>query len=84
MTLAAQLIERALSEADSQTALLDVARAWKDQGFSQPQIYAVFEQAAAQHAADSDEQKYDMLLDVMDRIVGYGPAHHHLFGSTPT
>lgn len=67
-------IERAIS-ADS---LLSLAQSLKAEGMSQREMYDLFARYAKSYQ-DSDETKYDRLVDTMDFIVGYCIPSRRLF-----
>ncbi len=71
---------RALEQSDAYEALRQVVLAWKASGMSQQAVLSVFEQVRP--ALSEQETKEDLLLDVMDCIVGYCAPSARLFEST--
>ena len=67
-------MERAISEG----SLSALARSLKAEGMSQREMYDLFSRFAKAYQ-DSDETKYDRLVDTMDYIVGYCTPSRRLF-----
>jgi len=72
-------MEAALLETSPVNALAILARALKAEGMSQREMYELFDAYRAKHQDDSDETRYDAILDNMDMIVGYCRPSHALF-----
>lgn len=70
----------ALEQGDAYEALRQVVLAWKASGMSQQAVLNVFEQVRP--TLSEQETKEDLLLDVMDCIVGYCATSARLFEST--
>lgn len=71
---------RALEQSDAYQALRQVVLVWKVSGMSQQAVLNVFEQV--RQALGEQETKEDLLLDVMDCIVGFCAPSARLFEST--
>ena len=74
-------VEAALQSRSPAKALFDLAQQLKSEGMTQIEMYQVFDQYRAKHEGDSDEIKYDALLDTMDIISGWCGSHARLFDS---
>lgn len=70
---------RALEESEAYQALREVVLAWKASGMSQQAVLNVFE--TVRPRLSEQETKEDLLLDVMDCIVGYCAPSARLFES---
>ncbi|GHO85724.1 hypothetical protein [Dictyobacter formicarum] len=71
---------RVLEKSDAYQALRQVVLAWKASGMKQQAVLNVFEQV--RQRVVEQEAKEDVLLDVMDCIVGYCASEARLFEST--
>ena len=75
-------VEQALASAEPFPALLQLATELRDAGMAQSELQALFESFAASHRADTDESRYDALLDTLDFIVGWCSPGSALYPST--
>lgn len=72
-------LEQALREPQPFEAAFELARALRDEGMSQADLYALYNELRAIHASDSDETLLDAILDTMDFISGWcsaGSGHY--------
>jgi hypothetical protein len=74
-------IELALEHGSPQESLGALSAAFKAEGLSQLQIYRLFDEQRARHQNDSDETKYNAILEVLDRIAGWCAPQARLFDS---
>ena len=72
-------VESALEESSPTQSLFALARAFKVEGMSQLEMYQLFDNYRAKHEADTDETKYDAILDTLDIICGWCGSHARLF-----
>jgi hypothetical protein len=72
-------IESVLQELSSGQSLLVLAQTFKAEGMSQLEMYQLFDKYRAKHEADTDETKYDAILDTLDIICGWRGSHARLF-----
>ena len=70
----------ALNSADKVESLYQVALSLKLEGFSQKELYALFDLFREKHEDEQDSTKHDAILDVMDYISGYCPLKYAIFG----
>ena len=64
-------VEQALVGVTPADAAFEVAVQLRDEGMSQPDLYALYDSFRAQHEADADQIRYDAVLDAMDFISGW-------------
>jgi hypothetical protein len=74
-------MEGALQASSPYTALVSFATTLKAEGMSQRELYQLFDEYRAKHKSDTDETKYDAILDTMDIIVGWCVPSRRLFDS---
>ena len=74
-------MEDALQAESPAEALVSLAHALKAEGMSQREIYQLFDEYRARHHSDTDETRYDAILDTMDIIVGWCSPQSRLFDS---
>ncbi|QBD75270.1 hypothetical protein EPA93_04365 [Ktedonosporobacter rubrisoli] len=73
------LLREALEGSEAETALVQIVLAWKAAGMKQQEALDEFEQYRKVLRAQAEEQKEDVLMDVMDCIIGWCPAQRRLF-----
>ena len=73
----ASLFDGAISRGES--ALLDLVSCLRERGLSQVDVYLHFEAYRSARGAVLSEQDDDVLLEIMDRIVGHCSAASRLF-----
>ena len=71
----------ALPASSPYTALVNLATTLKAAGMSQREMHQLFDEYRAKHNSDTDETKYDAILDTMDIIVGWCIPSRRLFDS---
>jgi hypothetical protein len=64
-------LEAALESADPFGTAFNLAVELRDGAMPQSELLAVFDASRARHNNDTDERRYDAVLDVMDLIVGW-------------
>jgi hypothetical protein len=64
--------EHALAEPKPSRSLYALAEELKQEGMSQLDLYKLFDRFREIHHHDTDETKYDAILDTMDYIYGWG------------
>lgn len=72
-------LESALVSDDPFGSAYMVAVELRDAGLSQAQLLGIFDTVRANHHNDSNERRYDAVLDVMDFIVGFCAAGRELY-----
>jgi hypothetical protein len=77
--LATKRMETALHGDSPFNALVALAKAFKAEGMSQRAMYGLFDQFRARHHNDTDETKYNAILDTIDLIVGWCNPNERLF-----
>jgi hypothetical protein len=78
----ADRIEQAFS-ATAPFDLLTVARQLRDEGMTQAELLALYDSFREQHATDTDETRYNAILDTMDFIYGWCNPSDALFPCNP-
>jgi len=69
----------ALNHAQPSRAVYELARALRDEGMSQIELYRLFDDFRAAHESDADETLYDAILDTMDFISGWCSPSSQLY-----
>ena len=64
---------------DPSSALRATARAFRDAGVLQAELYAMLDLLRAAHDGDPDETIYDAVLETMDLAAGWGPRGEALY-----
>ena len=64
---------------DSSQSLRHLAVQLRDEGMAQQELYGLFDRFRAIHQNDSDEAKYEAILDSMDLISGWCSPSECLF-----
>jgi len=72
-------LQIALQQPQPGLAALELARALRDEGMSQLDMYQLFDEFRASHASDADEIVFDAVLDTMDIISGWCSPNYRLF-----
>ena len=77
-----ELLEKSLNPAEP-AAVHALADEWRNAGLNQAEMLDIFDAVRARHYEDVDERRYDLVLDVMDRIVGFCSHHNALYPRSP-
>lgn len=72
-------ILRSLEQVEKGGHLRALAAAFRDEGMTKGEVYALFESFKLKHERDEDETKYDAILDTMDFISGWCKHSESLF-----
>src|SRR5262245_49137344 len=64
-------LQAALQQADPGQAVYQLARALRDEGMTQIEMYRLFGEVLGTLQDDADETLHDAMVDTMDLIVGY-------------
>src|SRR4051812_7491256 len=72
-------LETALRGKEPSRAAYELARALRDEGMTQADLYRLFDEFRSTHQSDADETVYDAVLDTMDFIVGWCGAGSGLY-----
>ena len=77
-----QQLFAALESSDAADALYQIALAWKAEGMSQQLMYDAFEACCKTLRSLDVEEQEDVVMDIMDRIVGWCAPQARIFGDT--
>jgi hypothetical protein len=72
-------LQIALQQPQPSLAALELARALRDEGMSQLDLYQLFDEFRDAHASDADEILFDAVLDTLDFISGWCSPNYRLF-----
>ncbi len=72
-------VEAALETTNAFEALRQVAGEFKNCGVSKELAYATLDTFRKRHEDDSDERKYNAVLDVMDLVDGWCSPHARIY-----
>ena len=68
-----------MRQAQPSRVVAELARALRDEGMSQLEMYQLFDEFRAVHESDVDETLYGAILDTMDFISGWCSPHSRLY-----
>jgi hypothetical protein len=74
-------LEIALQQPQPSRTASQLARALRDEGMSQLDLYQLFDEFRAVHESDADGTVYDAVLDTMDFISGWCSPGSRLYES---
>ncbi len=64
-------LEAALGGRDPVSSAYDLAVKFRDSGMPQDRLFRIFDTVRARHRDDTDESRYDAVMDVLDFIGGW-------------
>lgn len=72
-------LQQALNTETPFESLYALAQAFKEEGMEQDDMYILFDKWRAEYEALQAGDKVDIVMDVMDHIVGFCPVGKRLF-----
>ena len=79
---AEEKIVKALDRVNKGENLYQLALSLKQEGFSQEELYSLFDFFREKHKNDQDDTKYDSILDTMDYIGGFCQPKYAIYGES--